>query len=44
MTWRLKIPLWEGRVKAKAKMLTKAKLKVEARDNDLETNNSQVGG
>ena len=44
MTLRLTIPWWEGRVKAKAEMQTKAKLKVEAKDNDMATDNSQVEG
>ena len=46
MTWRLAIPWWEGRVKAKAKVKTQATLKVEAKvqDNDLATGNFLVGG
>ena len=44
MTWPLTIPWWEGRVKAKAEMQIKAKLKVEAKDNDLAINNFQVEG
>ena len=43
MTWRLAIPWWEGRVKANEEMQSKAKLKVEAKDNDLATNKSQSG-
>ena len=39
MTWRLTIPWWEGRVKAKATAKMKAKLKVEAKGNDLATGN-----
>ena len=46
MTRRLAIPLWEGKVKAKAKVKTQATLKVEAKvqDNDLAVKNSLVGG
>ena len=46
MTWRLAIPWWEGRVKARAKVKTNAKLKVEAEvyGNDMAIDNSLVGG
>jgi hypothetical protein len=46
MTWRLTIPWWEEGVKAKAKVETKAKLKVEAqvKNIDLATDNFLVGG
>ena len=44
MTWRLTIPKWEGEVDAEAKADTQATLKVEAKDNDMVTNDSLVGG
>ena len=44
MTWRLTISWWEGRVKAKATAKMKAKLKVDAKGNDLVTGNPPVGG
>ena len=44
MTWRLTIPKWEGEVDAKAKVDTQATLKVEAKDNDMATDNFLVGG
>ena len=43
MTWRLTIPKWESEVDAKAKADTQATLKVEAKDNDMATDNSLVG-
>ena len=44
MTWRLTISWWEGRVKAKATAKMKAKLKMDAKDNDLAIGNHLVGG
>ena len=44
MTWRLTISSCEGKVKAKATPKMKAKLKVEAKGNDLATCNPLVGG
>ena len=44
MTWRLTIPKWDGKVDAKAKADTHATLKVEAKDNDMATDNFLVGG
>ena len=44
MTWRLTIPKWEGEVDAKAKVDTQATLKVEAKDNDIATDNFLVEG
>ena len=46
MIWRLAIPGCEGRVKARAKANTNAKLKVEAKvkGNDMTIDNSIVGG
>ena len=43
MTWRLAISSWEGKVDAKATAKIKAKLKVEAKGNDLATGNPVVG-
>ena len=44
MTWRLTISWWERMVKAKATAKMKAKLKVEAKGNDLARCNPLVGG
>ena len=44
MTWRLTIPKWECEAIAKAKVDTQATLKAEAKDNDMATDNSLVGG
>ena len=44
MTWRLTIPKWDGEVDAKAKVDTQARLKVEAKDNEMATDNFVVGG
>ena len=40
MTWRLTIPKCAGEVDAKANVDTQATLKVEAKDNDMATDNS----
>ena len=42
MTWRLTIPKCKGEVDAKVN--TQATLKVEAKDNDMATDNFLVGG
>ena len=44
MAWRLTIPKWEGEVDAKTKVDKQATLEVEAKDNDMATDNSLVGG
>ena len=44
MTWRLTIPKWEGEVDANAKVDTLATLRMEAKDNDIATDNFLLGG
>ena len=44
MTWRLTIQKCRGEVDAKAKADTQATLKVDAKDNDMATDNFVVGG